>query len=258
MEKRFFLTNNYYAVVRSVDALKNRDPSLPGMGLVYGRWGLGKTETIDYFYGESNIYYVRALRAWSPRDLLKGICDEYKVHAEHRTVDRFEQICKEVSRRGEPLFIDEADYLFKNSMALDLLRDIHDVTRVPVIIVGMEEMCGKLQKFGQLWSRILPAGIVEFQPLSPPEMILITKKWCKIEMLPEAAELLCRYTEGDFRYIVGYLLELEKACAVNKVEKISMPMTESLVKKMSKKKDISSQFDRNNIKRLRVTGRQPA
>ncbi|MBW2090934.1 MAG: ATP-binding protein [Deltaproteobacteria bacterium] len=257
MKKTFFPTNNYHVLVKAIDALKNRDPSLPGLGLIYGRWGLGKTEAIEHYYGESNIYYVRVMRTWRVRDLLRdGICEEYKIYPEYRTVDCFKQVCKEIRRRGEPLFIDEADYVFKHSMMLDVLRDIHDTTRVPIILVGMEEICGKLGKFGQFWSRILPAGIVEFKPLLPPEMSLITKEWCDLEIAPEAAEIICRFTEGDFRYVVGYLLELEKACAVNKTREISQLMVEALLKKMATKKDISDRFRSTDVKRLRIAGRK--
>lgn len=256
MKKSFFPTNNYHNMIRAVEALKTRDASLPGLGLVYGRWGLGKSEAIDHYYGESNIYYVRALRTWGIRDLLRdGICEELKLHPEWRTVDCFKQVCKELRRRGEPLFIDEADYLFKSSAMLDVMRDLHDITRVPVILVGMEDICGRLQKFGQFWSRILPAGIVEFKPLSPPEMIVIAREWCELDLSPEGAEILCRFTEGDFRFIVGYLLELERACEVNKIKSISEQMANALLAKLSKKKELAERFS-TNIKKLRVTGRE--
>jgi DNA transposition AAA+ family ATPase len=258
MRKAFFPTNNYHAMIKAVEELKNRDPSLPGLGLIYGRWGLGKSETIQHYYGESNVNYVMAEALWSVRDLLKGICDELNIQPEYRTVDRFDQVCRGLKRRAEPLFIDEADYLFKKSIMLDTIKDMHEKTRVPIILVGMEEICGKLQKYGQFWSRILPAGIVEFKPLAAPEMILIAKEWTGLDVGHEAAETVCRYTEGDFRYVVGYLLELEKACVVNRTKEISLPMVEALLKKLSKKKDISERFMRKEIKRFQVVGRRTA
>ncbi|MBW2062623.1 MAG: AAA family ATPase [Deltaproteobacteria bacterium] len=255
MQKSFFATNNYHAIIKAIAELKNRDPSLPGLGLFYGRWGLGKTEAIEHFYGESNVYYVMCEALWRVRDLLKGICDEMKLLPDYRTVDRFDQICRELRRRGESLILDEADYLFKHRIMLDMIKDMHEKTKVPIILVGMEEICGKLQKYGQFWSRILPAGIVEFQPLSPPEMILITKEWTGLEVSPEASELLCRFTEGDFRYVVGYLLEFERACAVNKTREIGLPMVEALLKKSSKKREISDRYRRGDIKHLHAVGR---
>ena len=256
MNKRFFPTRNYKALVKAVEALSERDPSLPGLGLVYGQWGLGKSAAIQYFYGRTEIYYVMAEALWSPRDMLQGICEEMRLLPEYRTVDRFNQICRELRKTGLPLFIDEADYLFKRRLMLDTIKDMHEKTRVPIILVGMENICGKLQKYGQFWSRILPAGIVEFQPLSPPELGLIAQDWCGLSLTPEASEALCRLSEADFRYLVGYLLELEKACAVNETMEITPAMVEALARKQNRKKDAVRRFGRSG-QRLQVVGREP-
>ena len=256
MKKTFFKGNNYYALVKAEDALINRDPSLPGIGLWYGFWGAGKTENLSYHYGESNIYYIRAVRLWKPRDLLGGICREFGIEPEYRTVARFDQVVRELKRRGQPLYIDEFDYLLKNSANLDVVRDLHDLSSIPIIAIGMEQALGKLEKYGQFWSRILPGGIVEFNPLTPPEMILITREWTDLEMDPESAQALCRFTEGDFRLIVGYLLELEKACQVNKIHEISKHMVDTLVKKLMKRKGTLGRARDHQIKQIYTVGRK--
>jgi hypothetical protein len=255
MNKRFFPTLNYKALTAAVNALINRDPSLPGLGLVYGQWGLGKSASIEYFYGQTDIYYVMAEALWSPRDMLQGICEEMNLLPEYRTVDRFNQICRELKKTGMPLFIDEADYLFKRRLMLDTIKDMHERTRVPIILVGMENICGKLQKYGQFWSRILPDGIVEFQPLTPPELTVIARDWCGLTLPPEASEALCRLSEADFRYLVGYLLSLEKACAVNESSEITLAMVETLARKQNRKKDASRRFGIPD-RRLQVVGRE--
>lgn len=258
MKKRFFMSNNYHALKKAVDALQTRDPSLHGLGLVFGKWGLGKTEAIEYYYGESHIHYIEVDPLWNPRGLLKGICEELQISPEYRTDDLTKQVWKELKRRRQPLFIDEADRLANKPILLDVVRFLHNKSRVPVILVGMDEICRKLQKIGQFWSRILPAGIVEFMPLTPPEMILITKNWTELDMSPEASELLCSYTEGDFRFIIGYLLEIEKACKTNKMTDISLQMIEAYINKLSKKRDLRDRFAGQEFKKLRTVGRENA
>lgn len=66
MDKKFFPTNNYYEMTKAVKALVSREPSLPGMGLVYGRWGLGKSEAIDYFYGDRTSTGLRSIPCGRP------------------------------------------------------------------------------------------------------------------------------------------------------------------------------------------------
>lgn len=255
MKISFFETNNYHRMVGAVEALKERDPHLPGMGLVYGRWGLGKSAALDHFYGVSNIYYVRAEALLGPRDLLEAICDEFKIHPEYRTVARFRQVAKEMRRRREPLFIDEADYLFKRQISLDVIRDLHDVTNVPIVLVGMEAALGKLERYGQFWSRILPAGIVLFKPLTPPEMIVITREWTGLGLEPEAAEMMCHYTEGDFRLIVNFLSEVERACKVNNLDQVSQAMIDAVSGKLSKNRDFI-ETGKQQQRRLYTIGRK--
>jgi len=238
MKKSFFLTNNYHSMVKAIDALVNREPSMPGMGLIVGKWGIGKSEAIDYYYGESSVYYVRAWALMKPRDLLEDICDEYRVIPEYRVKALFKQVCKFLKQRRSPLIIDEADYLFKKSINLDVIRDLYDFTKVPIILVGMEQFYEKLEKYGQFWSRILPAGIVEFKPLSPPEMILITEQWTGLKIQPDSAKSVCHYTGGDFRIIMGYLNAFEKACKVgDNTREISQGMVEAVKRRMEKRRN---------------------
>ena len=53
-------------------------------------------------------------------------------------------IVEKLTLSGHPLFVDESDYLTENRKMLETLRDIHDVSQVPVIMIGMNEIAGKL------------------------------------------------------------------------------------------------------------------
>jgi len=233
MNKTFIRTDNYNKVTAAVDALVHRDPSLAGLGLIYGKWGYGKTEVVEAFYGQSDTFYVRMMETWNTRRLLEEMCAIAKVGDPVYRLDRLcDQVINGFRRWGKPLFIDEADYLFNaGGRMLNIIKDVHDATRVPIILIGMESIHGKLQKHGHFFSRILPAGIVEFQPVSTPEIIMIAKEWTGLAIGHEAAELLGRYIEGDFRYLVGYLLTLEEACRTNATGTISGKMIDVAVNK---------------------------
>jgi len=117
---------------------------------------------------------------------------------------------------------------------LDVIRDIHEKTKVPIILIGMERLYRNLQKHGQFFSRILPAATIEFQPVTPPEITMIVKEWTGLSMDMDTAELFCQYVEGDYRYIVGYLLSFEQACKVNDTKEINMKMIESVINRQTK------------------------
>ena len=231
MNKSFIRTDNYNRVVAAANALVNRDPSLPGLGLIYGCWGYGKTEVVEQFYGISDTFYIRVMETWRPRRLLEEMCEVMKLGAPVYRLDRLcDQVIAGFRRWRKPLFLDEADYLlWEGGKMLNIIRDIHDLTKIPIILIGMETIYNRLEKHGQFFSRILPAAMVEFQPVSPPEIILITKEWTGLSIGMDAAELLGRYVRGDFRYIVGYLLTLEEACRTNATTQISPRMVEAVV-----------------------------
>ena len=49
------------------DALMHRSRGLPGMGLIYGETGYGKSTATAWFVNQCDGVYVRAQRVWSPR-----------------------------------------------------------------------------------------------------------------------------------------------------------------------------------------------
>jgi len=230
MDKMFIPTNNYNRMVQAVGALSERDPTLPGLGLIYGRYGYGKSHAVTHYCGLWDIQYICVERLWRPRRLLEEIADVLNLgDAEYRLDRLSDQVSDGLKRWKKPLFIDDADYLFKNGIMLDVVRDLHERSKVPIILIGMERSLRKLSGYGHIFSRVLPAGIVEFSPVTPPELVLIVKKWTGLSMGMEAAELFCHYTEGDFRFIVGYLLSLEEACRVNAETAITDRLIESVV-----------------------------
>ena len=247
MKKIFFYTENYRTVEVAYDALVNRDLSLPGISVIIGKWGAGKTTVIMHFYATHDVFYISVQRLWRPRRLLEEICEILNLGEPEHRLDRLsDQVCAGLQRWNKPLFIDEADYLLKNSTMLDVIRDIHDKSRVPIILIGMEKLYRSLQRYGQFFSRILPAAVVEFQPVTASETTRIIKEWTGLTIDFDAVELFCQYCEGDFRYIVGYLVSLETVCKTNGVSHINVKMVETVIGRGRPKNAVKN--DRNKMK----------
>ena len=54
MKKVFVKTNNVKRFITMMNNLQNRAEGVPGMGLVYGEPGLGKTQTINWWAFKNN------------------------------------------------------------------------------------------------------------------------------------------------------------------------------------------------------------
>ena len=90
----------------------------------------------------------------------------------------------------------------------------------------------------------------------PSEMVVITLQWTGLNMSPEAAEEICHHTEGDFRLIVGYLVDLEKACEVGKTKGITKEVAETVVVKNTKRRATIDRHRRDRTKKLFSVGRK--
>ena len=64
------------------------------------------------------------------------------------------------------LIVDEVDYLINDSKAIETIRDIHDKTGIPVLLVGMGSVDKKLSRYKHLFDRIIEIYKHQFQDLN--------------------------------------------------------------------------------------------
>lgn len=76
MKKVFVKTNNVKRFITMMNNLQNRAEGVPGMALVYGEPGLGKTQTINWWAFKNNAILVRCTQLMSARWLLSEILEE--------------------------------------------------------------------------------------------------------------------------------------------------------------------------------------
>lgn len=55
----------------------------------------------------------------------------------YRTSELFDQIVRELIRKPRIIIVDEIDYLTQEKYTIEMLRDIHDRTHTPIILIGM-------------------------------------------------------------------------------------------------------------------------
>lgn len=237
MKTEFIQNNNVANMLKGIDALKNRSAQTPGLGLIYGRAGLGKSEAVSWYDGDNPTIFVRALRNWTACWMMQDIVSEMGIAPENSTRKVFEQLVKALSNCKTPIIVDEGDYLINGTRMPDTLRDVHDITKTPIIIIGEEQITAKLINHRRFWSRI--SQIIEFQPQTAPEITLTVKNWTGLQIEPAAAEALCRETEGNFRLISVALEHLEKAALASKSPAISCAIVEAVGKKLSFKSHLA-------------------
>lgn len=146
MKKVFVKTKNVKRFTSLMEELKNLPPNIPKIALVYGEFGLGKSETIQWWSFKNNSVYVRAKQKMSPRWLLADIAEEIGEEPFWHTSETFNLIKNYLIQNPKTIIIDEADYLIEKN-TIEILRDLHDSTGCPLVLVGMGNIDKKLRKY---------------------------------------------------------------------------------------------------------------
>ena len=155
MKRKFVVTQNVKRFVDLMDTLQNAPANLPKMALVYGDFGLGKSQTIMWWVTNNDAVYVRCNHKMSARWLLTEIVEELDEIPAYLTSLLFKQIEDKLRERPRVLVVDEVDFLLNNSSAIETVRDLHDKIGIPVVLVGMSMAEAKLKRHKHIYDRLL-------------------------------------------------------------------------------------------------------
>jgi hypothetical protein len=174
MRYRIVPVKNVSRLKEAGDALIQRAPGMPGMGMIWGPTGYGKTTATTWFVNRCHGVYVRAMAMWSPKTMLGAIARELDLPGAKsaNNAELVEGIVMRLTEGGRPIFIDEADYVIERAQLTNTLRDIHDLSTVPVILIGMHGIQKRIKGNEQLTGRI--AQWVSFEGLDLEDASLLS------------------------------------------------------------------------------------
>lgn len=223
----FIETDNHARLTQAITALQDTVTGTPGLGLVWGQAGRGKTESCRTYAVRSAgaARYLRVMEGWTPPVMCRAIAAMLVPSASPRTTEQAKNlIIGALEARRAALIIDEADRLRKIEL-IEHLRDIHDVTGAPIILVGEEVLFGMINARRRLWSRVTQQ--VEFGPVTPEDVTLFAAKAAKLDVA-EVAGQLCTRAAGDFRLVYRDMLALERMGTASDITRITPKMVQAL------------------------------
>ncbi|GKT37666.1 ATP-binding protein [Aduncisulcus paluster] len=109
------------------------------------------------------------------------------------------------------------------------LRDIHDETGVPIVLIGERELHGVLGERRRLWSRV--KQVVEFEPVAEEDVAILASDAAGLNVDPEACALIVKKADGDFRLVWTLLAGLEKVARTRQTELVDAKMVNAIAKK---------------------------
>lgn len=208
MKSEVLKVKNVARLIVAGESLTSRTYGMPGMGLIYGHTGAGKTTATTWYVNKCHGVYVRAMSLWSPSSMMKAISRELDIAPVRSLSDMADNIVLKLAETGRPLFIDEADYVIEQKRMVEALRDLHDLSTVPVILIGMAGIQRKIQMRKQVSGRL--AQWVEFTPCDLDDVQILASGLCEIEVADDLLACLHQKTRGLARNVVVGLSRIEE------------------------------------------------
>ncbi|MES0879672.1 AAA family ATPase [Roseibium sp. SCP14] len=139
-----------------VETLIERPEGLPGLGVFHGYSGLGKTQASIFAQNMTDAMRIEVGESWSKKTLLQKILVEARVEPRRATIADLTELAINALADNwpRPLFIDEADKLADKKM-LELVRELHEHSQVPVLLIGEEQLPEKLETVERVHNRVL-------------------------------------------------------------------------------------------------------
>lgn len=124
------------------------------------------------------------------------------------------------------IIIDEIDYLLKDFRTIETLRDLHDETSIPIILVGMQLAKHKLKKHTHLFDRI--SEIYNFTEFEYSDIRQIAEEISEVEITKEAVHLIHNKAKS-FRQIVNTIDTFEKVAQANSFTQIDENIAQEIM-----------------------------
>ncbi|MGL5306151.1 MAG: AAA family ATPase [Aeromonas veronii] len=159
------------ALQMAVSIAQARAAGLPGVVVMYGHSGVGKTQAIQFCINRlgvsGGVHYVECKSTWTRKAFLEAVMlsmgmlepdPNGKRHcmAHNYTLsDMLHIIGKQLETSGIPLFVDDVQYLLDRDVA-NVLTDIHNASLGgTLVLVGEEKVRDSLVKLERLHNRVL-------------------------------------------------------------------------------------------------------
>lgn len=217
MRKEFVKTKNVKNFCSVLNNIQNRPDGVPGMALIYGEPGLGKTKTTIWWAVNNGAILISAKNSMSPRWLLEELVLELGETPMFKTSDLFNQAVRQLINLPRTIIVDEIDYLAANNMAIETLRDLHDRTAVPIVMVGMGLVDKKLSRYKHLYDRF--SEILKFQPFDYEDVKMLINELSEVKLSEDAIALIFN-NANRFRQIVKFINKAESIAKTNELSEI--------------------------------------
>lgn len=161
---------NVRLLSEAIEVAMERPAGLPGVVVMYGDSGLGKSAAAAYCAKLHRAYYVECRDSWTRKAFLLAVLHDMGIIPARTLSEMIDQIAEELTRSGRPLIVDDVQYLLDKSVA-NVLTDIYNASQGVVILIGEERVPVSMAKLERLHNRVIRWVGAEKAILKDLEMI---------------------------------------------------------------------------------------
>ncbi|KJR98760.1 MAG: hypothetical protein VR65_19860 [Desulfobulbaceae bacterium BRH_c16a] len=212
------ITKSIKKYLVAMGALEDRNSRIERMCLLWGLSGAGKTTATAYVVNQVHGVFIRAQKIWTMTSMLGAICERLGGKPVRYKQPMFDFIIKQLKTQRRSLFIDEADYL--NEDLVEVIRDIHDISKRPIVLIGMDELRHGLL-INERFMRRITQEIV-FGPIDLQDAREVCDKTCEAKVADDLLERLHTEADGNVGLITNGLKAIETLAKRNQMEVVDL------------------------------------
>lgn len=198
----------------------------PGMLMVYGEAGRGKTLAARNAHSEDGGYYLRVWEQWTQAAFLQALCFEVSGDRPHGANRCKTKLVAKLGYDPQPVYVDEADRL--DIRRLEDLRDIHDETGAPIVLIGEMGLTGKVSARSRIDDRIPNEYRLRFEPITTQDLNVYALQAAGLKLEPAASAELHRLCLGNFRRAHNLIVSLEQMAKADGKAQVDQAMVKRL------------------------------
>lgn len=197
-----------------------RPVGLPGLVVMYGASGLGKSVAASYAANLHRGYYVECRDTWSKKAFLLAVLKEMSVAPAKTLSEMMDQIAEQLSRSMRPLIVDDVQYMLDKAIA-NVLTDLYNASQGTIVLIGEERVPTSLARLERLHNRVL-----EWVPAQPASLVdlrqLAEANYPQLKITDDLLEDLGRATRGCLRRAAVNLHRVQSEAAANMMECVDL------------------------------------
>lgn len=212
---------NIELLAEAVEQAKNRPLHLDSFVTLSGPSGYGKSFAAAFIAVKFQCFYVEIGASWGMSTLLDKILFEIgEAPVKGVLAKKAEAVINGLVEHNNPLILDEFDHIVRPKY-LEIIREIHDKARIPIILIGEELLPKKLEEVERFHNRVI--NWVKAAPVNLEDAKKLAALYCpKIKIKDDLLQRLVSISQGRVRRVSVNLTVIEKEAILQDWQEVDL------------------------------------